>query len=442
MRPRNPPNLTDGPIVKSLLILAWPIMLSNLLQTAYNLVDAFWLGKLGKEAVAGTALVAQYKGANRTGEAHRTAGQVLFFVFSLAIILGAVGYLLAETILGWMGATSEVIDLAIVYMQIIFTGMPLMFGFFIFTALLRGWGDTITPMKLMATSVGLNVVLDPLFIFGWGFFPAWEVAGAATATVISRAVVTLFGIYLLFSGRVGIKLDFYHLLPDWAVIKRIISIGIPSSIGQSSTALGFSVMMGIVAIFGTATISAFGVGNRVILLIMMPAMGLGMATTTMVGQNLGKNLPGRAAKATWASVVVVTVILLAGALIAFVVPDFLVRVFITDPKVVKEGVKFFRLVSFSIPFTGILQVMMGAFRGAGHTMYSMGFTIVRLWLLRLPLAYLLGAYLGWAAGGVWWAMVLSNVGAALVSVAFFLKGGWEEKVIEEEEPPARIYEEA
>ncbi len=163
MRPRNPPNLTDGPIVKSLLILAWPIMLSNLLQTAYNLVDAFWLGKLGKEAlaaptlswpiiflvismgagmgVAGTALVAQYKGANRTGEAHRTAGQVLFFVFSLAIILGAVGYLLAETILGWRGATSEVIDLAMVYMQIIFTGMSLMFGFFIFTALLRGWGD-------------------------------------------------------------------------------------------------------------------------------------------------------------------------------------------------------------------------------------------------------------------------------------------------------------
>lgn len=439
-------------------------MLSNLLQTAYNIVDAFWLGKLGKEAlaaptlswpiiflvisigagmgVAGTALVAQYKGANRIQEAHRTAGQVLFFVLLTALILGSLGYLLAGTILSWMGATTEVIDLATAYMQIIFIGMPLMFGFFIFTALLRGWGDTVTPMKLMAFSVVLNVVLDPLFIFGWGFFPKWEVAGAALATVFSRAVVTIFGLWLLFSGKVGIKLNLFHLLPDWSTIKKIINVGIPSSIGQSSTALGFSVMMGIVAMFGTATISAFGVGNRIISLAMMPAMGLGMATTTMVGQNLGRDLPKRAAEATWASVGIVTAILLAGALIAFVIPKFLVRIFITDPKVVKEGVKFFRLVSFSIPFAGILQVMMGTFRGAGHTMYSMGFTIVRLWLFRLPLAYLLGAYLGWASGGVWWSMVLSNFGAALVSVFFFLQGSWRKKVIEEKAPPTKIYEEA
>lgn len=454
--------MTSGPITPALLQLAWPVMLSNLFQTVYNLVDTLWLGRLGKVAVAaptiawplvflmislgagvtiaGTALVAQYTGARRYEEANHAAGQVFSFTAILALVLAAGGALAARPLMLLMGAGPDLLGSATTYLRIIYAGIPAMFGMFIVTALLNGIGDTVTPMKLMGISVGLNILLDPLLIFGWGPFPEWGIAGAAYATVISRGGIAIVGLWLLFSGRVGLHLRPRHLLLRVETVRQIVTIGAPASLGQSGTAIGFSIMTGILARFGTAVVSAFGIGNRVISIALMPAMGLGQATATMVGQNLGAEEPGRAERVAWTGMGISTGFLVLAAIATYILRASIVHLFITDPEVIELGARMFAVVAVAFPFMGILQVVIGTYQGAGHTVYSMSFALFRLWALRIPLVYLLGFTWGMRADGVWWAMFGSNLGASVVSLAFFLTGNWKHRVIKEAPLPEPISE--
>ena len=422
---RAQPRLTEGPILGTLFRLAWPIMLSNLAQTLYNLIDALWLGRLGKEAlaaptlawpiiflvisigaglgVAGTALVAQYTGARAQREAEHAAGQTFLFLLAAGSLLGLGGFLAAGPILRLMGPELRVFLLARAYMQIIFVSLPLMFLFFAFNALLQGWG-------------------------GLGPFPRWGVVGAAAATALSRTLFVGYAVWLLFSGRVGIRLRKRALVPEFGMLAKLVRIGLPASVGQSGTALGFSVLMGIVARCGTATIGAFGIGNRVIGLALMPAIGLGQATTTMVGQNLGGEKPRRAGATAWAGLGAIFAILAVAGVLVIVLRYEFVRAFIADPEVIAHGAELFQIVALSLPFAGALQVIIGTYQGACRTLYSMFFSLFRLWGLRIPLAYWLGGRLG--SEGIWWAMNLSNLGAALLAFAFFLTGNWKGRVIE------------
>jgi len=449
----NSERLTSGPIARSLLALAWPVMLSNLFHTLYHLVDTLWLGRLGKVAVAastiawplvflaisigagvtiaGTALIAQYTGARRYEEADLAAGQVFAFTGLLALVLAGIGVVTARPLMVIMGAGPDLLPDATAYIRIIYAGIPAMFGMFVVTALLNGVGDTVTPMKLMGISVALNILLDPFLIFGWGPFPAWGVAGAAIATVIARGVIAVVGVALLFSRRLGIHIRPRHLILRRSVVHQIVTIGLPASLGQSGTALGFSIMTGILARFGTAVVSAFGIGNRVISIALMPAMGLGQATATMVGQNLGAQLSRRAERCAWTGMVVSSAILVIASAIVLALRTSLVRVFIADEEVITLGTRMFVLVAMAFPFMGILQVAIGTYQGSGHTVYSMFFSLFRLWGLRLPLVYLLGFTVGLGPDGVWWAMLASNFGAAVLSLGFFLTGNWKHRVIKE-----------
>jgi len=386
-------------------------------------------------AIAGTTLVAQYTGAGDKEGVTRSAGQTYSFMFLIAIVLGTIGFIFTPQILTLMGAKDALHTNATVYLRIIFAGLPFMFGYHVFAALLRGYGDTVTPMKLTFYAVIANIILDPLLIFGIGPFPKWGVAGAAVATVISRAALAFIGMFLLFSGRVGIKLKARDLKLHLPMIKKIVSIGFPASIGQSGMALGLVMLMSVIASFGVATVGAFGVGNRVISLALMPAMGLGFAATTMVGQNIGADKIGRAEHITWVGAGLSVLILLAGALLAFFFRDGLIRVFINDAEVIAQGAQLFKIVAFSLPFVGILQVVIGAFQGSGHTIPSMFFTLFRLWAIRLPLAYILGHGMKLGADGVWWAMLISNVLSAIVAALWFTRGTWKEAVITKKKVP-------
>lgn len=431
-------------------------MISNLLQTVYNFVDRFWLSKHSTASlaavglswpliflalsigsgvtIAGIALVSQYTGAQRHEEANVAAGQVLSFTTGLSIVLAIAGYFAARPILMLMGPEPALIDAGTTYLQIIYAGTPLMFSTFIVTALLNGVGDTVTPMILMAGSVLLNVALDPLFIFGWGPFPAWGVAGAAAATVISRGILALVGFGLLFSGRLGLHVRPRHLRPRWEEIRRIVSIGGMASVGNAGTALGFAVMNGALARIGTAAISAFVIGNTFISIVLMPAMGLGQATATMVGQNLGAEKKDRARGSAWAGIWLSTAILTAAAVIVIVARSSLIRIFSNDPEITRIAYEMFVLVAFAFPFMGVIQVVAGVYQGSGHTFYSMFFGLFRLWALRVPLVFVLPFVLGMGATGIWWAMLASNLGTAAVSLGFFLSGNWMRRVIRQRVP--------
>ncbi len=448
---RQPNDLTTGPITRSLLLLAWPVMLSNLFQTLYNFADRLWLGRWGSVGiaavqisfplvfltisvasgitVAGMALIAQYTGANREEDANLAAGQVFVFSATLAAALAVAGYFAAGPVMSLMGADPELTAAATRYLRIIFIGAPLMFSTFLFAALLNGVGDTVTPMILMGVSVGANIILDPLFIFGWGPFPEWGVMGAAVATVLSRGLVALAGFYLLFSGKLGIHIRASYLKPRWGQIRQIASIGSMASIGQTGTALGFTILNGALARLGTVVISAFGIGAAFISIALMPAMGLGQATATMVGQNLGAAKPERARRVAWNGMLISTLILVAAAALVIPFRSHLIRFFMSDPEVLEIGSHMLLLVGFAFPFMGIIQVMTGVYQGSGHTAYSMFFGLFRLWGLRIPLIYLLAYVLAWGATGVWWAMFWSNLGTALVSLGCFLTGNWVRQVI-------------
>ena len=443
--------ILNGNIGKTLLMLGWPLMIGGLLHTLYNLIDMFWLGKLGKEAIAapantwpivwlmislgmgagiaGIALVSQYIGAQKKEMANKAATQVFVFMFTIAIVIGIAGFFFSPYILRFVSVPPEIFDLVLSYIQIIFLGIPFMFMTLAFDFILRGFGDTRTAVKITGTSLVLNMILDPLMIFGIGFFPRMEVAGAAWATVISRAFVGLIAVYLLFSGRVGIKLEKKYLMPEKEFIKKILSIGMPASIGQSTVAFGFVILMKFVNKIGIATIGAYGIGNRIVSIIFTVTGGIAGANTTMIGQNLGAKQEKRAEKCVWTSIGIVFSILMATSIALYLTRSWTFKIFVDDPEVIAEGMNFIRIFVFSLPFFSVFQTVGSTFQGSGQTKYQMVLGMIRLWGMRIPFCYLLAFTLDKGASGIWLGMALSNIFGSLVALAFFMTGRWKKTVI-------------
>jgi putative MATE family efflux protein len=470
-------DVTDGALLKPLVVLALPIVLAQLLQVGYNLADTFWVGRLGQEAVsalsysfpivflmisvaggftvAGTVLVAQNKGAGNDDRVDYVAGQTIAFVFLVATGFSVLGYLLTPTLMGLVGASPGSLEyaLAVEYTRTIFVGIVFMFGFFVFQALLQGWGDTRTPLYLMALSVALNVVLDPFLILGfennvllttlgldglqvWAFdltgFAGFGVQGAAVATVFSRAVATAVAMAWLFSGAVGIHLSVDDLKLDLEMVKRIVSLGAPASVEQSTRALGITVLTALVALAGDDAVAALGIGNRINSLVFLPALGLARGTETVVGQNLGSDQADRAKRAVGYSSTIVTVVLALAGLVAYAFAEPITAVFIPDsPAVIAIGADYLRIIGPTFLFIGVFQVVQGGFRGSGSTRTAMAFAILSLWVFRLPPAYVFLRTLDAGATGVWYAIALSNVLAMVAAVGWFLRGRWAENVVDE-----------
>ena len=220
--------LTEGSIIKSILLISVPIIIANLLQTAYQLIDTLWVGRIGANAVAavsisfpilflilslggglgiaGTVLVAQYKGRNDQKNVDKVSEQTLIMMVGLSIVLSIIGYILTPALIRFMGAEPAVFDGAVSYLRISFIGVVFLFGYFVFQSLLRGFGDAKTPMYIVLLTVVLNAALYPLFIFGWGIFPAMGVSGAALATLLTQGIASVIGIGMLFTGKYGIHL--------------------------------------------------------------------------------------------------------------------------------------------------------------------------------------------------------------------------------------------
>lgn len=439
--------ILNGNLNKMIITLSLPIMLSNLIQTIYNLTDTFWVGRIGATEVAaitlvwplifffmsfgvglniaGTALISQYIGSKRNADATEIAGQIFSFSFLLSIIFALLGFILAPTIISFMGGTGNLLDDAVRYLRIIFTGMPFMFTFFAFNSILQGQGDTVTPMKISAISVALNIILDPIFIFTFKL----GVAGAAYATVLARGLLALYASYILFTKLDGIKLSLKDLKLKSEVLRPMIKIALPSSIGQSATAFGFTLLNTFIISYGNSTLAAFGIGNRINSLVLMPAMGIGSALATIVGQNLGADLIKRAKKSVQQSMILTTLVLGIGGLLMFLFADPIMRQFSQDPEVIKLGNHYLRLISLSLPLVGLFQVFIGTFQGAGHTFSAMILMMGRLWGLRIPMILLFKNFTDWGSNAIWYAMVLSNFLICIFAAGTYLTGKWQKKVI-------------
>ncbi|OZC03867.1 MATE family efflux transporter [Rubricoccus marinus] len=436
--------ILQGPIAPALLKLAGPVVLANVFQTVYQLTDTFWVGRLGADAVAavsfsfpviflfiaigggitiaGTILVAQAEGRSDTRQVDYIAGQTYAIVTLLSLVLAASGYVLAEPLLRLMGAAPEVLGLATEYLQLSYLGLPFVFGYFVFQALLRGVGDVKTPLYVVGVTVLLNFVLDPLFILGWGPVPALGVAGAAAATIGTQGLAAAIGLWLLLSGRRPIRVRLSDIRPDLALARRIVGLGFPASVDQGMRAVGLGVLVTLIAGFGSEAVAVYGVGTRIFSFVLIPALGLGIATSTVVGQNIGAGQRQRARETTTVGSWIALGTMTAAGLLAFVFARPIVAAFVPgEPAVIEQGAQFLRIMAPGWGLIGAQVVIGGGFSGAGRTYVSMAISIASLWMLRFPIAWFLSTRTALGLEGVWWAFPISYVGGALVAVVWFMR---------------------
>lgn len=440
-------DFTKGPILTSLFTLAGPMVLTYLLHTAYHLVDTFWVGRLGAEAVAavslsfpiiflmitlgggfsiaGTILVAQYKGRKDEKQIEHITAQTIVLMLIVSLICSVIGYIIAHPVMQLMGAEPEVLPAAVSYLQISFMGFTFMFGYSVFQSLMRGVGEVNMPMKIVFGTVMLNLVLDPLFIMGWGPIPAFGVSGAAIATIFTQSLATLTGMIILFRGKHGIKLTFKNFTFDRPLMKQMFSLGLPASIEQSMKALGLTIMSFLVASFGTITIAAYGIGIRILSFVIIPAWGLSMATSTLVGQNMGAEKPDRAEEIGKKSATIGFIILVIISAIFYFFAQDLAEIFIPgNEQVIAESTIFIRFLCGSFPFIGLQLILNAVFSGAGNTRMSMIFSIVGLWVFEFPIAYILSNHTGLSEKGLWLAYPISALLSATVSITYFRMARW------------------
>ncbi len=461
--------MLEGSVISVMFKLGWPMMIATFLRTLYNLVDTFWLGHLpDKEAarlsvtavgqawtfvfmmmslgigfgVAALALVSQHTGSKNFEEAERDAGQLYFIAIVFSIIVGIIGYfatpLMLDVLTGTGESAPQLAHYGTMYLQIIFLGLPFMFLFFAFTFVLRGWGDTITPMKITAVSVGLNMVVDPLLIFGVGPLPMLGIRGAAIATVSTRGIGTLLGMYLLFNGKLGLDLKLSYLKPDISKIKKFLDIGVPASLGRFGSSIGFIILWAIIYRLPNPEVAgaAYGVGNRILNITFLVMGGLAMAMSTMVGQSLGADDEERAEEVTKKGIWAIVVLMMLFAVTIFALRNIVIGVFMPgNEEVIKAGADFLMIFALAMPFFGVFRGVTSILGGSGHTKQQMALSLSRLWGLRLPLVFLFGIYLSLHANGVWLGMALSNVIACGVALVVYKMGWWKEKVIEDKSTP-------
>ena len=441
--------ILNGKMSKVIMVLSLPIMLNNFIHTIYNLTDTFFISKIPGNAVAGvqfvwpliflissfgmgmavatSSIIAQYIGAHQQEKARQTAGQSISFLFVLSLVFGVLGFLTAPSVIRWMGGTGELYKNAYAYLSIMFLGMPTTFLMNAYNAIKQGQGDTISPLIIGTLSVLMNVILDPIFIFVLDM----GVEGAAIATVISTGVFALYGVLTTFSKKQSLKLEFKDLFFDKDILDKIVSIGLPSSTGQATTAIGFTILNVFLVSFGEVTLTAFAVGNRISSLIMMPAMGIGSALATVVGQNLGADNIARAKLAVRSSVRLSTVFLVVGGLLMLPFSENIVAAFSGDPEVVASGTEYLNMIIYSIPLMGLFQILVGVFQGSGHTLSAMVLMMGRLWALRIPMVYALSNLDGFGPSSIWYAMIVSNLIICMVGFGIYMTGRWQHKIIKQ-----------
>jgi putative MATE family efflux protein len=445
----------EGPIGAALIRLAIPIILGNVLQTGYQLTDAFWVGRLGAAAVAavsvsfpvsflvialgagfgiaGATLSAQYMGAGRQDMVNHVAAQTMMMVTLTSIVLGAAGYVLAPYLLDLLQVAPDVYAGALGFMRVSFVGIIFVFLYGMFQALMRGVGETRTPLMIVFGTVILNFLLDPLFIFGLGPLPPQGVLGAALATLATQGLAAMLGIAIFLRGRHGIQLSWRSFFPDPVYIKRAFFLGLPGSIELSTRGLGPMLLSFLVASFGTVTLAGYGVGTNILQFVTIPAMGMSQAVSTLVSQNMGAGNLQRASRVTFLGASSSFAILTVVGLISYVFAPTLMAFFVPRvPDVIAEGAQFIRIMCLAWGGIGVQLCVVSAFRASGNMLVAMVLALVSQFVLQFPLAYILSKHTSLQASGLWWSFPITTIVVAIVSVCWFAQGGWKTTVLTEE----------
>ena len=439
-------DLTEGSPGRLILRFATPMLIGNVFQQFYNIADSIIVGRfLGKEALAAvgasfpiifllvsfvigitmgsTIIIAQYFGAKDIPNVKRSIDTLYIVLFFTSILVGASGIIFSGTIFNLMNLPADVLPQARIYLSVYLTGSIFFFGYNGISAILRGLGDSKTPLYFLIIATIMNVLLALLFVvvFKWG------VAGAAFATVISQGGAFFTGIIYLNRTHPIINLSWRKLHFDHEIFNKSLKIGLPSGIQQTFVALGMMALMRVVNNFGTNTLAAYTAAGRIDSLAALPAMNFGAALSTFVGQNLGAHKPERVKEGLKSTFIMASVLAIATTLLVIVFKRSLMGLFTDDPLVIDIGVTYLVIISSFYIFFSSMFVIGGVMRGAGATLIPMFITLFSLWIIRIPLAYILSSKIG--VTGIWWAIPIAWFLGAVLSYIYYLQGNWKKKVV-------------
>jgi len=437
-------HLVADPLPRTIARVALPAVASSLLMTLFFSVDAFWIGThVGAAGLAAastavfwiwmlvsvaemvsvglTAVAARRYGEGRGKEAARSAGDALVLALVLGTVCGAVGLAMLPHLFAIMGTPADVTALGTRYLGTYLLGSPLIFGFFAVDAAFRAAGDTRTSFLILFVSVAVTLVLDPALIVGWGPLPRLGVAGAAIATICTRAVAFVIGLTIV--GKRGV-LVFGR--PRWSTWKAIMRIGLPTAVTGTVFALIYVLVTRTATRFGTPALAALGIGHRVESWLFMIGVGFGAATAAIVGQNLGAGRVDRATRSGWLSVGFCSLFGVVACIIELTIPERFSAIFSHDPAVIAEGAKYLRIAAVSQLGICAEIVLEGALGGAGHTLAPM-LTSTAITATRIPLAA--WAASRWGTTGLWWVISLTALGRAVAMMGIWRAGRWKRSSI-------------
>lgn len=442
---------TEIPIGKAIFLLAIPMILELIMESTFAVVDIFFVGKLGASAVATvgltetylfllysigmglsmavTAIVARRIGEKEKNLAGLTAVQAIILAVLVSTPFALIGIFFSKQLLTIMGGDAWVIESGFGYPQWMLGGNGIIMLLFVINAIFRGAGDAAIAMRVLWIANGINIILDPVLIFGFGPIPAFGIEGAAIATNIGRATGVIIQLWSLFKFGKHIRVLKSHLKIHFAIILHILrkSIG---GIGQMIVAMtSWIFIMRIISEFGSEAVAGATIAIRIMMFTMMPAWGMSNAVATLVGQNLGAKKPERAERSVWITGIWNMAFLILVAVIFFFKSNSLVSIFTEESGVIEIGGMWLKIVSYSYFVYAWWMVAIQAFNGAGDTMTPTKINLVFFWLIQIPLSYFMSKILGMDVAGVFWAIFISETSVGLFTLWLFTRGKWKEVVV-------------
>ena len=437
---------TTGSIRKAIVLLSIPMILEMVMESLFAIVDVFFVSRIGVEAVttvgltesvitviysiawgmamAATAMVSRRIGEDKPEEAARAAVQAILMAIALGVALGIGGLIYAPDILRLMGASPSVIESGVNYTRIAFGSNIIILLLFLLNGIFRGAGDAAIAMYSLWIANAVNIVLDPLLIFGIGPFPEMGVTGAAVATAIGRSLGIAFQLFILFNGKSIVPIAARHLKVHWATIKRLANVSVTGAGQFIIASASWIFLMRIISMFGSEAVAGYTIAIRIIVFTILPSWGLANAAATLVGQNLGAGYPERAEASVWKAAWYNTAFLLTVSVVFFTFAPWLIRIFNDVPEVVHAGVTSLRIICTGYVFFAFGMVITQAFNGAGDTRTPTVLNLICFWAIEIPLGYLLAVTLGMELAGVCWAIAGSETLLAIFSIILFRRGKW------------------
>ena len=437
---------TEGSIKKAIFMLSIPMILEMIMESIFAVVDIFFVSKLGADAIATvgltesiitlvyamafglsiatTAMISRRIGEKNAKAASHIAFQAIMTGFIVSLFIAIPGILFSRNLLQMMGANHRIVSEMHGFTAIMLGGNTAIMLLFIINAVFRSAGNAAISLRVLWLANIINIILDPLLIFGIGFFPKMGVTGAAIATTTGRSIAVLYQFYLLFNGKQKVKLTIANLKVDFKVIVQLIKLAL-GSIGQNIIATSSWIgLMRIMSVFGSAVIAGYTIAIRIVIFALLPSWGLSNAASTLVGQNLGAKKPERAEKSVWIAGKINMIVMGIIGLVFIIIPQLFIRLFIKDEAVVTIGTEGLRIVSLGFISYGLGMVLLNAINGAGDTITPIRLNLICFWMIEIPLAYLLAILFGRQQQGVFVAIIIAESVLTLLAFLWFKKGKW------------------